>query len=307
MTTRKLILLAITAIIFIVLFLQIDPAIAWNTLTAARVDILLLCAGISLLFPMLCALRWMWLMDALGAPIRFRDSLVIILAAWPLATVTPAKSGDLIKIVFLRNVLPYTKTGGIILAERILDVMVLSFSALLGGLWLGQLWIATLGGLLVAGMVSFLVLSASPLICLFPESIRTKVLDVLEASRQMYSSPKTFLLCTLVTVLNWFLSYFQTWLCFLALGGTVSLLFTIAALPIAIFAGLLPITLAGMGTRDSALIVLFQGITPYEINVAVGILYSIFGYWWLTLVGLPFFRIAMSGGIRNVSPEDIPR
>ena len=62
-------------------------------------------------------------------------------------------------------------------------------------------------------------------------------------------------------------------------------------LPLAIFVGLLPLTLSGMGTRDPAFIALFGGLgVAAEVSLGVGLLYSLYGYWLPALVGLPFMR-----------------
>ena len=77
---------------------------------------------------------------------------------------------------------------------------------------------------------------------------------------------------------------------FYALGINIPLLFTIANIPIAIFIGLVPVTLGGMGTRDAAIIFLFsEYATPSEL-LGIGILFSIFRYWLLSLIGIPFMK-----------------
>ncbi len=53
------------------------------------------------------------------------------------------------------------------------------------------------------------------------------------------------------------------------------------------------------------MILLFQKFAPYETNLAVGILYSIFGYWLLTVVGLPFMRAAFRGAIDGIKEEEL--
>jgi hypothetical protein len=62
-----------------------------------------------------------------------------------------------------------------------------------------------------------------------------------------------------------------------------------AYVPIAIFIGLLPITIGGMGTRDAALMALFA---PYEgaaLMAGIGLLCST-RYWLDSLLGWPFFQ-----------------
>jgi len=77
---------------------------------------------------------------------------------------------------------------------------------------------------------------------------------------------------------------------FLALGANIPIIYIFAAFPLSIFIGLIPITLAGMGTRDSAIIYFFAHLTSPSICLAMGLLYSLFGYFLLSLLGLPFMK-----------------
>jgi hypothetical protein len=51
-----------------------------------------------------------------------------------------------------------------------------------------------------------------------------------------------------------------------------------------------------MGTRDSAIIVLFHPYAAADVSLGVGILYSLFGYWLPSLIGLPFLQRALPKG-----------
>ena len=60
--------------------------------------------------------------------------------------------------------------------------------------------------------------------------------------------------------------------------------------PLAIFISLIPITIAGMGTRDSAIIYLFSSWASPSVCLGVGFLYTLFAYWFLALIGLPIIK-----------------
>ncbi|MBI1388031.1 MAG: flippase-like domain-containing protein [bacterium] len=305
MWKRKLILAAVTTAIFILLLTGVDPRAAWSVLRSARIDILMAAAALTLTFPLLSALRWQWIMRRLDAPISFWDSLKLIMAAWPLGAVTPAKSGDLIKAVFLRHRLPAGQTAGIVLAERLIDVGVLSACACAGGFWLGRTAVAGAGAAILLAAAGGFALAASGWTSWLPGRLHPLADDVALAARRVYASPKALALILFITMVNWFGSYVQTWLCYRSLGAPVPLGQVCAALPIAIFAGLLPITISGMGTRDGAMILLFQGYAAYETNLAVGVLYSIYGYWLLALLGIPFMRAAFAGRIAGVDRDEL--
>ena len=65
-------------------------------------------------------------------------------------------------------------------------------------------------------------------------------------------------------------------------------MYTVAVVPIAIFVGLVPVTIAGMGTRDAALIYLFSAYASDSASITVGLFFSLLRYWVLALAGIPF-------------------
>ena len=297
---QKSILLLLTIIIFGVLFYSVDFVEAVKTVKQANLIFLICSFFIMCTFPLWCAIRWNIIVKRMGAKLGLWQSFVIIMAAWPVGAITPAKSGDLIKVLFLKNVMPYGKTTGVIIAERMMDLFALSLYGLMGGIYLGNYGISIIAGAILSGVILFFILAASPMMNLIPDKFRQFISEVLEASKQLYLHLGTFIGLLLITLLNWFCSFLQTWFCFKAFHADVPLLYIAASLPIAIFIGLIPITPSGMGTRDSAMIYLFRNAAPYETNLAVGILYSIFGYWLLAIMGIPFLRSALGGSIKNI-------
>ena len=85
----------------------------------------------------------------------------------------------------------------------------------------------------------------------------------------------------------WFLHLGQIWLFIVALKMSAPFFVTLALTPLAILAGLLPLTLAGIGTRDAALIVLYSPYFNAAAAAALGILCTA-RYLLPALAGLPF-------------------
>lgn len=305
MQYKRSILFGITVIIFTVLVMMVDVNNAVRVFAKANIWLLIYAGLISLLFPVLCAIRWQILCSLLNTPLTFYESFQMIMAAWPLGALTPAKSGDLIKVVFLQDRLPYSTTTGIVFAERIIDVLVLGLFALLFGIWL-KIYAAVITGIVIlSGVIVFFFIVFSGFDKLIPNAFREKAKNIGLASRILFSHPTAMCWIILVTALNWFLSCYQTWICYAALNTAVPLFYIIGALPVTIFAGLLPITPAGMGTRDSAVMVLFHEFAPAEINLSIGIIYSIYGYWLLSILGIPFMRSALKGAFEHISEAEL--
>ena len=79
----------------------------------------------------------------------------------------------------------------------------------------------------------------------------------------------------------------QIWLFIVALNGVVPFMTSLALTPLAILAGLLPLTIAGVGTRDVALIALYQPYFAVATGAALGLLCTT-RYLVPVVLGLPF-------------------
>ncbi len=304
---KRLLLLLFTIVIVSILIMSVDAEVAIEALKGANWWYIVAAALVTLMFPLLCAIRWNLIVLQMGRNLGVWESFKIVMAAWPLGTITPAKSGDLIKVLFLKKILPYSKTTGVILAERLMDVVSLCVYSVIGGILYGFEQAVLFSGTILVGVAVFFVLSTSSMIKYVPQKWRTLVENVLDASKRMCLHWRTFILIAIVSLFNWYLSFFQVWLCYLAFHVSVPMSFTIGAFPLCIFIGLIPVTISGMGTRDSAIIYLFKDYAPYEINLAVGLFYSLFGYWILSLMGIPFMRGAIQGAIGDVRGEELKR
>jgi uncharacterized protein (TIRG00374 family) len=90
----------------------------------------------------------------------------------------------------------------------------------------------------------------------------------------------------------WLLHVAQIHVFFLAVGVAPAPLKVYAMVPVAILAGLLPITQGGFGTRDAALIHLFGGDAAPAVLAAVGVLTGT-RYVVPALVGLPLLPLVL--------------
>jgi hypothetical protein len=290
---RWIFLAGLTAVVFWFVLQRLDLGEVRATFRRAKWSWVVLAGLVTVTFPIFSALRWRRMLAALGHPIEFGEAFEMIMAAWPMGTITPSKAGDVVKAYYLKGRVPVRIVLGSVLAERAIDVLVLLALALFGCLAFGRMQLALFSGAgLLAGVLGILV--ALKVKLPLPPKLAQKIEGVLLSLRTLGESPSLLGSVLLLTVLNWMASIVQVVLCYKAFGVDVPLLFTIGALPLAIFVGLLPVTLSGMGTRDSALIALFAVATdpevPPEVSLGVGLLYTLFGYGLPGLAGIPFMR-----------------
>ena len=105
--------------------------------------------------------------------------------------------------------------------------------------------------------------------------------------RYFWSSKARLAKVTLMSVFIWFLHLLQIWMFILALRAYAPFLANLALSPLAILAGLLPLTFAGVGTRDAALVLFYAPFFAAPTAAALGLLCTA-RYLLPALGGLPF-------------------
>jgi uncharacterized protein (TIRG00374 family) len=126
---------------------------------------------------------------------------------------------------------------------------------------------------------------------LAPKKLRPKVVKLRFSWDEMYkyfwqdSSHLLRIAGTSITI--WFGHLLQIWFFILALKAWTPFLAHLALSPLAILAGLLPLTFAGVGTRDAALIAFYQPYLYASTAAALGLLCTS-RYLLPAIGGLPF-------------------
>lgn len=223
------------------------------------------------------------------------------MAAFPLNTFLPSKTGDLAKAVFLREQGGFVPLAGSVLFERMIDVIVLTMMLALGAIRLNRpaILVLALGcAVVTSGVIVCLVFAHRlPL----PLRLQQKAEDIGRAAHIVIRRGPVLVLVILWSVLNWLGTMAEAYCLFKSIGITLPFITILAVFPLAIFAGMFPFTVSGMGTRDGALVLLLSGVVTAEGALAVGLLYTMVSYWFFALLGLPFFLYSLQL-VRNAKP-----
>lgn len=91
------------------------------------------------------------------------------------------------------------------------------------------------------------------------------------------------------SIFIWLLHLLQIWLFIIALRASCPFFANLALSPLAILAGLLPLTFAGVGTRDFALVLLYAAYFDAPTAAALGLLCTV-RYILPAIGGIPFFQ-----------------
>ena len=152
----------------------------------------------------------------------------------------------------------------------------------------GVFWGLVSGGLLLGGIFSFAVsatffpIEKLPL----PEKYRQKLVSLLDVLKRWIRKPFAVLQTVIASFCTWALAGLSV--CFLTCAFHRPVWgYSFGVFPLAVLAGLIPLTVSGIGTRDSAFIALLSSQMPVEEATFVGLGYTILAYWLISLISLP--------------------
>jgi uncharacterized protein (TIRG00374 family) len=257
---------------------------------------------------MLTAWRLQQLMPPVGtmgsSALGFGEANRLILVASVLNMVLPSKMGDIAKAYFIRERghLSGSLSLSLVVFEKACDMLSLLLWCAFGLMlypskdWLFLLMTASVAFGLVIGL---LLLCSRRFAQLFfglgkaiaPKKLRSKLEKLRVAWGEMHDyfwqDKGQLLKITATSIFIWFLHLLQIWFFILALKAWTPFLANLALAPLAILAGLLPLTFAGVGTRDAALIVFYQPYFNAPTAAALGLLCTS-RYLLPAIGGLPF-------------------
>jgi len=243
---------------------------------------------LSLIFAMLSGLKLKMLSQMMGYRINWIRCQKITFATYPLNVILPSKSGDLAKSWSLRGIMPVSQGVGIVILDRLIDLIILCLLSFAGSALINdiKLLILSLSALLTGITSMFILYKAKG----FNSNNRffRHIKDIGYATRCLLYNWKYFIAIFAISILIWMGSAFQIFLLYSAVGKHIPFTFSIAVSPIAILIRILPITVAGMGTRDLSLVYLFSAYSTDSASISVGLLFSFLRYWILALIGIPF-------------------
>lgn len=287
--------------ILVVIYAHIDRRLLFQYLTHLHPGYFGLALFLFLPQIVVASLRWHTMITRIQ-PMTLGESIQLVMAGKALNILVPSKLGEMSKAYFLK-MNARVDTGqavSAVILEKVLDMGGLCTMLLLGVLispdWTTAVWVGAVvaGGVLAA--IAFLLVIPTGILegTLTSWSPKLKrVAWLLDGWGTVLSGWKgrvgTLPRILGLSVLLWGLHVLQIYLFFPSLRHPVPLAPALAAIPLGILVGLLPITIGGIGTRDSALILLFASYADSALMAGIGLLCSM-RYWVDTLLGVPFFH-----------------
>jgi len=304
---KRLVSIGVSVAILLLIYWKIDFAGLIQVLRECDRPWLAISLGMVIPITMVTAWRLQQLMpqsaDA-SQSLSFGESNRLILAASTLNMVLPSKMGDIAKAYFMRDRghLSGSLALSLVVFEKACDMLSLLLWCVFGLLLYPQkdwlFWGMTAS--VFTGLVLGLLLLGSPQFAqvffqlahrVAPKKLKLKINKLSYSWAEMHDyfwgDRQRLLTVSLTSIFIWFLHLLQIWFFILALNAWAPFLTNLALSPLAILAGLLPLTFAGVGTRDAALIAFYQPYFAAPVGAALGLLCTS-RYFLPAVGGLPF-------------------
>jgi uncharacterized protein (TIRG00374 family) len=248
------------------------PAKVWAVLS--RADLKFVVAVIALAIPLaiIKGIRWRILLHNYDIGLTFRDSTSMYAMGMVLSAVTPGRVGDLVKIVLLiKKGFSAAKAIASNILDRLFD-MVFVFLAGYGGMWYFSKSFAS--QLNIVNIIFLIVLVLGVVVAIKRHLIKELALKLvptqyhsaaIDSWNEIVNSllrnrTRWILWLPLWTIVFWAVQFFALYLCAKALRIDVSFIYFSACAAVGMVLSLLPITVAGVGTRDATYILLLGQI-----------------------------------------------
>jgi len=261
-------------ILFLLICFFIDFRKIWLLLKEADLIYLLLPAPLFLLNILIKGYRWKRMLRLQGFTLSLSESFRVYSASLLFGLLTPGRVGELTKAVYLKaKGFPYRSSLASVILDRLADIVsliLIGYVSMLAFFSLFRSEIVVMGiFFILVPLVLFVLLKGSglgrsALLFMVKKFERQESGDSIENKLQDFLRDFSLLLkkgagsITLFTLAAWVVYFLQLYLFSLSLDFHLPVSYFIAVVSISLLVSFLPVSIAGIGTRDGALIGLFS-------------------------------------------------
>jgi uncharacterized protein (TIRG00374 family) len=276
---------------------RVDLARCWDLIK--NLNLLYFSAALLLSLPLLLmkAYRWKFLLRMQGIEYPFKEAFLVYVGSIYIGLITPARLGEYAKVFYIKydRDISLGKAFSSVLADRFLDFVFLIIVAVMGSVtyydrqWLYPALLLLLvvilaGGFFFKNMVQMFSSFLFKMIGRTWEGVHLQMNDFLKGISDMVRWECSYAL--FLTVVSYGLFFVRLYLIACSLDITIGFMNFIYFMSIMSLAVLLPITIAGLGTREGTLIFLFSTISiPQEVSLSFSLLILLAVNLWTGLLG----------------------
>ncbi|MAG61875.1 hypothetical protein CMI43_03635 [Candidatus Pacearchaeota archaeon] len=268
-------------LLFIYILVKIDLQAVLSEIQNANIYFLLI--GVFLVFVMMLSetIKWFTIARFQNIKIPFSEAFKINMIDNYYGFITPSKVGSVIRAEYLRKYTEGHFGKGLFnfIIDKVMDLSAIIFIAIIFSynfkdkLDLPIGFFTALFLFFVFGTLFFLKKERSEVILriiyrkLVPNRFRDQAKSSFESFYDHVPKKRYFILFFLLNLFNWIINYTLAYSVGLSLGINLPFIYYLSILPLATLVSLIPISVAGLGTREATLISLFGlfGITAAKV------------------------------------------
>lgn len=241
-------------------------------------------------------MRWQWFLRNIGTPPSWRLSMEIYLSGFALTT-TPAKSGEALRSIFLKqHGIGFASSLAALVTERLYDLLAVTLLAIIGLIAYPEFKQVVLLGLALV-LVAYYVVWSRSLHGLVAKIARptTRVsklfahLASVLKQAQMCCKPRYIPFVTVLSVTAWLAEAYALFLILKLLGLDISLIESTFIYSVAMLAGALSFLPGGLGSSEAVMVSLLVLSGADSANAVVAtVLIRLATLWFAVVLGIAF-------------------
>jgi len=238
--------------------------------------------------PFFCVIRWTGVLRSRqNIRIPYLEAFYAVMIANILNSFMPSKAGEIAKAAFIREHCRLSSGIAMVILERLVDFSILGTLGIIGFFGSGILW-GLISGLLLLSTVALIFALAVFLPfdkIVMPWKLGGFIKNVIPVFRDWISNPTAIVQTVAGSLGCWILAGISICALSSAISPGVKWGHILSIYPVAILAGLVPISISGIGPRDSAFVLLLSSRMSVEEATLIGLGYTVLGYWFVTIFG----------------------
>jgi uncharacterized protein (TIRG00374 family) len=214
---------------------------------------------------------WKLIQEEQDIKINYWESLSIFLMGYFYGTITPGYLGQLMRIPYLKEKTnePYGKLFFNSSIETIVHTMSLYVMMVIGAIIVigsfPELFTITIAWLIILGIILLIFVRKERgeyifkklVIYFIPQILKTTMNDFTKTFYENFPRIKKLLFPTFLGIFTWILIFSQYYIIVISLNISIPYLYFLLLFPVANVASFIPISFAGLGTREFIAVVLF--------------------------------------------------
>ncbi|MFH1996766.1 MAG: lysylphosphatidylglycerol synthase transmembrane domain-containing protein [Candidatus Omnitrophota bacterium] len=282
-----------TLFALVILFTKIKPSMVLEVIVLADRPLLALSLAVSLGAHIIFApIRFRAILRSFGCLIPLSEIIIFRMGSLPVKMIFPLRGEELSRVAYLRKIhrVSIPKAAGAVIAGYLLNILILTAIVVGCSAAFDRTPLK-----LALFFVLALCVTALPALfrsCISSERVKKALGPKWEKIRALrdITAPRTLVTLSIQSLCIELCKLLNTFLLFRALGVNIPPAEFLLRAPLTLIAAALPITLWGLGTRESSILLLFAGFASPEQLLGASLLISFVNSIFPVFVGLGFIK-----------------